>query len=56
MIRLLVPAAELPAWEARGFRLVYLCAGGWRIDGPAAVIEGPPPPAPRTPETNAIGA
>jgi len=37
--RSLVEAADLPTWIAQGWRLVYLCPGGLRTAGPAAVIE-----------------
>jgi len=37
--RILVPAGEVPLWQAAGYIEIYRMPGGWRVPGIAVVME-----------------
>ncbi len=39
MTRCLIPLEEVPRYVADGWRVVFRCFGGWRLDGIAVVVE-----------------
>ena len=39
VVRILIPAALVPEWIARGYREIYRGPGGWRVPGEAVVME-----------------
>ena len=44
VVRILIPAALVPEWIARGYREIYRGPGGWRVPGEAVVMEWRAPP------------
>ena len=37
--RILVPAGDVPVWQAAGYIEIYRGPGGWRVPGIAVVME-----------------